>query len=118
MSRPTSIGELKVCHKQCDQCLYSKNKLVSDKRRAEILVGLAQANDYFICHKSSIVNKKVMCRGYYEANKESSTLIRLGHHLKRLVFVDVAEIMRANMTRKILHRYLNLIPDRHEQTSK
>jgi hypothetical protein len=87
-------SELKVCDKMCDQCLYSKNKIVTDVRKDQILYQLEQVNDYFICHKASMVNERVMCRGYYEANKKTSLLIILGSQLKLLFFVDVVEIMR------------------------
>lgn len=97
---------LQVCDKPCDQCLYGPNKIVSDARKAEIENALAESADYFICHKSSIVGEKVMCRGYYNRHKESSLLIRLGRRLNTIVFTDVMEIMRngiAKHRKKVNH---------------
>jgi hypothetical protein len=92
-------SELKICERMCDQCLYSKNKIVGDARRDEILRNLGNGDDYFICHKASIVNEKVMCRGYYEANKDSSLLIILGRHLSTIRFVDVLQVMKEGVNR-------------------
>jgi hypothetical protein len=87
------MNPLLICDKLCDQCLYSKNKIVSDKRKEEILTELENTSDYFICHKASVVDKKVMCRGYYEANKHTSLLINLGEDLKLNEFVNVNNIL-------------------------
>lgn len=90
---------LRICHKQCDQCLYSSRKIVTDTRRNEIMQDLEEDQDYFICHKASIADKKVMCRGYYEANKSTSLLIKLGTDLGVTQFVDVMEIMKESLNR-------------------
>lgn len=90
---------LRVCHKQCDQCLYGNNKIVSDSRKKDVLQELEQENDYFICHKASIAREKVMCRGYYEGHKTKSILILLGHSLKTIRFVDVMEVMRSGVNK-------------------
>lgn len=94
--------ELLVCDKMCDECLYSKNKLVSDSRKEQILYQLEQVNDYFICHKASLVNERVMCRGYYEKNKTdtyNNPVILLAAKLKVLKFVNVIEVMKSGIYR-------------------
>lgn len=88
-------SKLLVCNQQCNQCLYSKNKIVSDDRRREIFKRLKNTGDYFICHKASIVGEDVMCAGYYEAHRESSLLIRLGILLNRIFFIDVIQLMKS-----------------------
>lgn len=96
-------SQLKVCDKQCDECLFTKNKIVTDKRRDELLSTVDARTDYFICHKASIVGEKVMCRGFYEKYGNVSILISLGKSLNLISFVDVMEIMR-NKLNKIRSR--------------
>jgi hypothetical protein len=91
---------LRVCEKACDQCLYGKNKIVSDQRKEEILRTLEATQDYFVCHKASVVDEKVMCSGYYHANKNTSVLIQLATHLGLLRFVNVLEVMRTKISRR------------------
>lgn len=70
--------------KACDECLYGKNAIADKDEVIDRLNG-----KYFICHKATIQdpNWSVMCRGYYEQNKDSSTLIRLGKLLERIKFI-------------------------------
>lgn len=54
-----------VCEKRCDQCLFSKAKIVDNKRREDILKNCATTGQYFICHKSAH-GKPVVCRGFFD----------------------------------------------------
>jgi len=92
-------SKLNVCHKLCDQCLYSKNKIVSDERKEELLQSLQRSSYYFVCHKASILGVKVMCRGYYEANQDTSTLIALEHELELVNFVDLSKYEKESSER-------------------
>lgn len=67
---------------------------MSDKRRDEILEKTFITGDYFVCHKASLVDESVMCRGFYEANKRGHLLIKLGKMLGLIKFIDVMELFR------------------------
>lgn len=41
---------MKVRFKKCDQCLYSKNRIVSAKRAKELISEIEKAQSYFVCH--------------------------------------------------------------------
>jgi len=66
---------MKVYDKQCSQCLFSKNRIVSKERASEIIKGCVNDQSHFICHKATIEGKDIMCRGYYD---------KLGHHSQNL----------------------------------
>jgi hypothetical protein len=55
-----------ITSERCDQCLFGKNKLVSNKRRREILKQCSKNDVHFECHKGTIKGKKVMCRGFFD----------------------------------------------------
>lgn len=55
-----------IMAERCNQCLYGKNKIVSNKRRAEILKHLNAKDDFFICHKATLAGRIVACRGDWE----------------------------------------------------
>ena len=80
---------LKVMDKCCGQCLYSKNKIVSSKRKREILEGCKRSDTHFSCHKSTIVGEDVVCRGFYE--RESTNMIRIAGRLGMIDIVSVDE---------------------------
>lgn len=55
-----------VAKVQCDQCLFSENRIVSKERMEEIVDQCWKKKKYFICHKGSIANKNIACRGYFD----------------------------------------------------
>ena len=60
---------MKVCNKQCDECLFSSNRIVSAERAKEIVAECLKKDEYFICHKSSMQGGKVCCRGFFDKHK-------------------------------------------------
>lgn len=66
----------RVCAEKCDQCLFSKNKIVSYKRRKQILEECQKKDKHFVCHKFN----DVCCRGFFDAQLNSTVQVayRLG----------------------------------------
>ena len=77
---------LKVKKECCDQCLFSKDKIVSNRRRKEILDGCRQNEHHFICHKATIDNKDICCRSFYDT--QTSNMIRISQRIGWIEFVD------------------------------
>ena len=76
-----------VVKKPCDECLFSKDKIVSDDRRDEIIADCLSCDRFFICHKT----KKVCCNGFYQAHKLDVWPIRLAIGLEDVRFIDPSE---------------------------
>ena len=76
----------KVKKERCPECIYDKNKIVSNSRRTELLADIRQNDSYFICHKATIKNEDICCKGFYETN--TSNLIRVSQRLGMVEFVD------------------------------
>lgn len=57
---------MKIMEERCDQCLYGPNKIVSNKRRGEIIREITRKDCHFICHKASIAGQDVACRGDFD----------------------------------------------------
>ena len=57
---------LKVYEESCDQCLFSKNRIVSAERVREILSDCRKDETHFICHKASIAGANVCCRSFFD----------------------------------------------------
>jgi len=68
-----------VKKERCDQCLYSKDKIVSNSRRKEIISGCRSSDSHFICHKSSMEGGETCCRGFYDT--ESTNLMRISQRM-------------------------------------
>lgn len=62
-----------VYEERCEQCLFSPNKIVDDKRRKEVLADCAKKDTYFICHKASMKGEDVCCKGFYETQDTRTT---------------------------------------------
>lgn len=65
---------------RCDQCLFSKDKIVSDTRRKDLLEDMAKKGSWFVCHKASIAGESVCCKGFYDTKSNNDLVIaeRLG----------------------------------------
>lgn len=86
-----------IMSKRCDECLYGKNKVVSNARRAEIIRGLNKRDDFFICHKASLAGRKVACHGDWEqrqCGQAGQVVSRLERIWQRVLikFVDEADL--------------------------
>jgi hypothetical protein len=67
----------KVFKKPCNECLLSSEKIVSNKRRKEILSKIKRDQSFFVCHKSD----DVCCRNFYDKLGHQSQLIRIAQRL-------------------------------------
>ncbi len=73
---------LKIQSRQCDQCLFSKRRVVSAERMREIVRKCQRDDAHFICHKT----KDTCCAGFYK--RYSTNFIRVMGRLNGIVFVD------------------------------
>lgn len=80
-----------VCATQCDECLFSKHRLVSAERRKEIIAEcLQQGNEkYFRCHKDMFTGKPVCCRAFYDLYGDRVSIIQIAQRLQCIEFVDI-----------------------------
>lgn len=79
-----------VTAKRCDECLFSKAKLVDDSRQQQILNNCRETGSYFLCHKGTLRGVAVVCRGFFdtEANQACQVADRLG----LVEFIDPEEV--------------------------
>lgn len=77
---------LRVKNKSCEECLFSKNKIVTNARMKQVLKDCEKQDTFFICHKSSINGDNICCRGFYE--NKTCNLIRIAHRLNAVEFVS------------------------------
>lgn len=81
-------SHLQVCEKMCDQCLFTKNKIVDDDRKAELVRQIERSGTYFVCHKGSLAgNHQLCCKGFYDNHR--TLAIALAQHLDRVKFIPV-----------------------------
>lgn len=77
---------MEVKKKCCGQCLFSKNKIVSDERKEQILSDCTRNDTHFICHKASIEGKDIVCAAFYK--QYSTNMLRISERLGMLKKVD------------------------------
>lgn len=77
---------MNVKKKCCDQCLFTDNKIVSDKRKNQLIKECVINDTHFICHKASLKGENTCCRGFYD--NYDSQLIRIAKRLNAVNFVD------------------------------
>jgi len=76
----------KVKTECCNQCLFSKDRIVSGERMKEILRDCRKNDSHFICHKSSIEGGNDCCRGFYDT--QDANIIRIAQRLNCVEFVN------------------------------
>ncbi len=77
-----------VQRKCCNQCLFSKNKIVSDSRKTEILKHCKDNNNHFQCHKATIKGVNGTCKGFYDKCTNRS-LSKMLEDIGQIKFVDI-----------------------------
>ncbi|GAB7057393.1 hypothetical protein JCM16163A_41420 [Paenibacillus sp. YK5] len=80
-----------VSSKCCNQCLFSENKIVSDRRKVSLLKEIIQEQSYFECHKATMAGKNTCCRGFYDKLGQHSQMIRIAERLGAIEFVEVGK---------------------------
>jgi hypothetical protein len=73
----------KVCAERCYQCLFSKDRIVSEKRMREVLSDCAKRDSHFICHKTD----DACCKGFYDTR--TTNLMRIAQRLGAVEFVNI-----------------------------
>lgn len=58
---------MRACSEKCNQCLFTKDKIVSDECKAELLRELKHNGKHFFCHKGTIKGENIICKGSIEA---------------------------------------------------
>lgn len=89
---------LKVCSKQCDQCLFSENRIVSAARMKEIVDHCRAHNVSFECHKGTVVDESIICAGFF-ANF-SSHEIRIAKMYNQIEMVDPDTVIKEAVHKK------------------
>jgi hypothetical protein len=84
---------------RCNQCLYGPDKIVSNKRRAEILRQIGRADGYFICHKASMVERRCACRGDWD-QRGCGQLGRIAGRIGAVMFVSEVTLSSAHCEEK------------------
>ena len=81
---------LKVCKQECNECLFSENRIVSGKRMKEIIKDCVKNDTHFICHKGTIKNQDIVCGGFYK--RFSTNLIRIAGRLGAIKYIDEVKL--------------------------
>ena len=78
---------LKVYNQSCQNCLLSKDRIVSPERAKEIIEECKKKQKHFIYHKSD----DVVCRTFYDKLGHYSQGIRIAERLDMIKFVDYTD---------------------------
>lgn len=77
---------MKVCSKQCDQCLFTSNRIVSKGRAAQLIKDTLRKDTEFECHKGTIAGQHIVCRGWFDRYPTQN--IRIAGRLGVIKYVD------------------------------
>lgn len=90
---------LKINEKQCSQCLFGKNRIVSATRKAEIVRNCKRTDTHFVCHKSPR-GEEVVCGGFAAALPGVGNLLRIMQRLNGIEKVNVEASAKASESEK------------------
>lgn len=78
----------RIQKKNCNQRLFTKNKIVSNKRKQQIISDCIKNDTHFICHKEqNSEGLGLCCRGFFDNYKTKS--IHMAIMLRVTEFVEV-----------------------------
>lgn len=80
---------MQVMEKQCDECLFSNNRIVSESRKKELLEKCNRTGRAFDCHKATLLKQQIVCRAFFDGNH--SLAVRLAKLLGCAEFVTLPE---------------------------
>jgi len=95
--RANPIHYFQVCAERCDECLFTKHRIVGSRRMQEVIAEARALDAAFLCHKhsqraargeASWKAANVCCRAYFDTFGDAVLVIRLAHMLRNIVFVD------------------------------
>jgi|TARA_R110000851_G_scaffold314569_2_gene476664 hypothetical protein len=77
----------KVMKTACKDCLFTKNKIVSDARKNQLLGDIKDEQSYFLCHESQEGNEAThCCKMFYDIRGHESQTIRVAQRLGMVEF--------------------------------
>lgn len=82
-------SRLHVMSKRCAECLLSKGKIVSDKRKELILDDCKRSGKYFLCHKGTMNGEAIVCRGFFDTVPNQA--VQIASRLGLVAFVEPKE---------------------------
>jgi len=71
----------------CDQCLMTDKAIVSAARRREIVKETLRKDNAFLCHKGTMVDRDIACRGHFDATG-GGQLARIAGRLGAITEID------------------------------
>jgi hypothetical protein len=86
MNNYKDINMMEVKKERCPECLFSKDKIVSNSRRKDLLEECERNDTHFVCHKSSINGGEACCKGFYDTY--STNMLRISQRLRMIEFID------------------------------
>lgn len=78
----------KVFKTECNNCLLSKDSIVSPNARKEIIKDCARKQTFFICHKASIKNEETCCKTFYDKLGHIAQIIRIAQRINAVEFIE------------------------------
>lgn len=77
-----------VARKRCDECLFSRARIVSDERAEEIIADCIAKDRPFECHKGTLIGRTIVCRGFLDEHPGVGRDVRLARTLGIVVEAD------------------------------
>ncbi len=83
------MSKLYIMKDRCNECLFGSNALVDKERRQNILLDCMETDRHFICHKASLKNRDVVCRGFFDSNLNCNPGLRFAKRYPDLLIKEV-----------------------------
>ena len=75
-----------VMSRKCDQCLMTKDRIVSGRRAAQLVEECRRKDQSFLCHKGTMEGRKIACRGHFDTGVGQFS--RIAERLGMIVEID------------------------------
>lgn len=82
---------LHVMEHPCNECLFSKNKIIEENAKESLIEECLKKDMYFICHKATIIGKDYVCKGFWDRYKSDVVITRMALAWGFWKFVKIIE---------------------------
>lgn len=80
--------KLKVMSEQCNQCLFSKHRIVSGARMKEVIQECLSHDTHFQCHKGTIAHEDIACKGFVDTYGYDVLPVRVALMFNLIEYID------------------------------
>lgn len=68
--------KVRMYDRPCKNCLFSKSRLVTPERAAELINEALRNNSFFVCHQATLNGENIACHAFIQHFRQTNPTLR------------------------------------------